>query len=153
MLWVACAHDGSVAVWVGERVTQNELGSLHAFGKDFIEFRTRPDVVEGRSLDLGFGATVSDAATDDDTCAGFCGFADPITMCGSQARVGNLERVEDSQFKVLRQVGERRRDAYKSCKLLISNIAQCFDQFFNRCLIKIRIMQLQDIDLVCVEAL
>ena len=67
---IARADDGGVAVGMAERVTQDQLGALHAIGKDFIEPRAGPYVVKRRSLDLGVGAAMGDAAADDDARSG-----------------------------------------------------------------------------------
>jgi len=49
-------------------------------------------------------AAVGDAAPDDAARLGFCGSRDPIVMVGSQAGVGDLERVENAEVNQAGQV-------------------------------------------------
>ena len=104
MLVVARADDRRVAVRVRERVSKDQFGPRHSTGKKIVKSRLRPDVVERGSLDLGIGAAVGDAAPDDDARPAFCGSRDPIVMLGSQAGVGDLERVEHAEVNQRREV-------------------------------------------------
>ena len=86
-----------------KRVTQNQFRTLHSCRQDLIELCTRPDVVQRFPLNFCIRAALCNAASDDDASTRFGGLRDEVVVLRSQARVWDLESVEDSQLDERRQ--------------------------------------------------
>lgn len=150
---MARAHDGRVTVRVGERVAEDQLGTVHAGGQDVIEFRSRPAVVQRRSLDLGIGAALSDAAPDDDARPRSCGFRNPIVMFGGQAGIGDLERIEHAEVDQAGKLRQGTGNADEPNNALIAIAHQQLDQSFTLQCIGIASVELQDIQEIGLQPL